>query len=131
MKIPFKAALVGGRFRPPGDTVLQLLPAGAALVVQREPENPYDPNAISLRVANLAEEYPDIYTAAVEEMKEREQYDEEEGLPDPMHVGYVPRENAAMMVETIDGAIAREEPVTAVLIFSPSGSPMVEITAGI
>ena len=46
--------LVGAHFRPPAKQVLAHLPAGAELIIQREPENPYDAGAIKVLV-DLAE----------------------------------------------------------------------------
>lgn len=49
-----RAPLVGMRFHPPATAILQCLPAGAPLVLVPEPENPYDANAIAVRVATAA-----------------------------------------------------------------------------
>ncbi len=48
--------LVGMHFRPPAKQVLTCLPTGAPLILQPEPGNPYDENA--LRVAIWAREIP-------------------------------------------------------------------------
>lgn len=40
--------LVGMHFHPPAKLLLASLPAGASLQLQREPDNPYDENAISV-----------------------------------------------------------------------------------
>jgi len=49
MKIS-SAPLVGAHFRPPAKAILQHLPAGAELRLEREPENPYDASAIKVIV---------------------------------------------------------------------------------
>lgn len=50
--------LVGAHFRPPAKQVLAHLPAGTELVLQREPENPYDSGAIKVLV-DLKYELPE------------------------------------------------------------------------
>ena len=42
------APIVGMHFRPPAKAIMQVLPAGAPLRLEREPENPYDRNAIKV-----------------------------------------------------------------------------------
>lgn len=39
---------VGAHFRPPAKALIQALPAGQALRLQREPDNQYDPHAIQV-----------------------------------------------------------------------------------
>src|SRR5258706_6686427 len=45
-----QSLLVGAHFRPPAKQVLAHLPVGAELILQREPENPYDVGAIKVLV---------------------------------------------------------------------------------
>lgn len=40
--------LVGSHFHPPAKALLEHLPQGAPLILRREPDNPYDPNAIEV-----------------------------------------------------------------------------------
>ena len=40
--------LVGAYFRPPAQQLLRHLPSGTELVLEPEPENPHDPNAIAV-----------------------------------------------------------------------------------
>lgn len=40
--------LVGMHFRPPAKQVLAALPSGAELILEPEPENPYDPKAVKV-----------------------------------------------------------------------------------
>lgn len=42
--------LVGMHFRPPASTILAHLPAGAKLILEPEPENPYDADALKVLV---------------------------------------------------------------------------------
>lgn len=50
-------SLVGMHFRPPAKQVLAVLPQGAKLALEAEPENPYDPKA--LRVYVFTSQIPD------------------------------------------------------------------------
>jgi len=43
--------LVGMHFRPPAKQVLEHLPAGALLMLRAEPDNPYDPAAVSVWIS--------------------------------------------------------------------------------
>lgn len=49
--------LVGAYFRPPAKLILSVLPAGTPLILQPEPENPYD--AAALRVLVLTSSIPE------------------------------------------------------------------------
>jgi hypothetical protein len=40
--------MVGMHFRPPAKAVLEALPVGTTLWLRREPENPYDANAVQV-----------------------------------------------------------------------------------
>lgn len=44
------AQIVGMHFRPPAKQVLAVLPAGASLRLEREPDNPYDAKALMVMV---------------------------------------------------------------------------------
>lgn len=42
------AAILGAHFRPPAKLIFQYLPAGQILLLEPEPDNPYDANAIKV-----------------------------------------------------------------------------------
>jgi hypothetical protein len=42
--------LVGAHFRPPAKAILAALPAATPLILEREHNNPYDPNAVKVLV---------------------------------------------------------------------------------
>ena len=44
----FSAPLVGDYFRPPAKALIQLLPIDHPLILQREPDNAFDPNAVKV-----------------------------------------------------------------------------------
>jgi hypothetical protein len=49
--------IVGSRFRPPAEAIIEALPVGQPLILRPEPENPHDPRAkaIWVRTALLTE----------------------------------------------------------------------------
>lgn len=50
-------ALVGMHFRPPAKEVLSVLPLGTSLILQPEPENQYDMNAVAVLI-DMPGEFP-------------------------------------------------------------------------
>ena len=69
--------LVGERFRPPAEIILAGLDGLVPVVLQREPRNTYDGNAIRVL---LVDREP------------------------PFHLGYIKREDAMDLAQTMDGA---------------------------
>lgn len=51
----FAAPIVGSHFHPPAKLVIEALPAGCQLGLERDRENPYDPEAIKVTVVLGAE----------------------------------------------------------------------------
>lgn len=101
--LPFNKTV---HFRPPSKTICSLLPIGAPLVLDREPENPYDPNAIRVWIVDLATQYPDIAEMALEALRE----DGSEAEPDfstPFHLGYLHREYAELLAPELDAGRVR------------------------
>ena len=116
--------IVGAKFRPPASGLLSVLPSGAALVVRREPDNPYDPNALQVlvRCEELEKLLREQLQAAVEgfgftaaEVSLHE--------PPEWHLGYVPRSEALQLASHFDQARVKE--VTASFLFDFSGRPAV------
>lgn len=125
--------IVGARYRPPAQEILDSLPAEAKLLLRRQPDNPYDGNAVQVLMVGFPfSKVPDaineILTAA--------------GIEDinaDVHLGFIPREHAAKLAPLMDqwakdngieeeGTFAIEEALAewpATLTFSPSGGPMV------
>lgn len=54
--MPSPAPIVGMHFRPPAKLILEYLPSGTPLMLVREPDNPYDENAV--KVMLLPEHLP-------------------------------------------------------------------------
>jgi hypothetical protein len=87
--IELRSLLVGAHFRPPAKLILAHLPAGTSLVLDPEPDNPYDEHAI--RVLVDAGEIPESeYEALTDELPAMgEDLDELLAQPDLIHLGYV------------------------------------------
>lgn len=112
--------IVGNIFRMAGKLVLPMLHNGCPLVLEPEPENPYDPDAVKVCVDMHAS--PNL----------------EEMLKDPdvpliIHLGYIPR-SGTKTDTTGTGTrqvlhIISQPNWSASLIFSPEGRPMARIDA--
>jgi hypothetical protein len=140
----FICPIVGAYFRPPAKVIMRIMDAGHELVLEPEPENPYDSDAIKvgvrLNTIHVAEsDFPDVeeelmrYGATWEDLKKDEWG---ELVEDPvMHLGYVPRSGAK--TAKIDGDpslgnkeimnVIRQPDWKATLTFSPAGQPLVQI----
>lgn len=127
--------IVGARFRPPAQEVLDNLPAGAKLLLRRQPDNPYDGNAVQVMLNfDAVADLPDS-TRVSHVLIDHEK------LPQdfPLHLGFIPREAAAKLAPVMDqwardngieeeGTFAIEEAEAewpATLTFSTSGGPCV------
>ena len=96
--------LVGNRFRHAGAAVLPTLPAGHPLILEPEPTNPHDPNAI--RVLVELSNSKSVFAAADR----------------TIHLGYIPRVKTSEVMSIIQGPDWR-----AYLVFDMQGEPMVRI----
>lgn len=84
------APIVGMHFRPPARTVIDILPGLTPLRLVREPENPYDSNAVAVYL----EEWPAGVKETLEEMiNSRLEGEIAEWNADvlmlPFHLGYI------------------------------------------
>ncbi len=115
--------IVGARFRPPAEDVLNNLPVGQPLILRRQPDNPYDENAIAVLVT--VRETPDAVRGII-----NEHFDEESSIPEDLHLGFIPREYAKLLAPKID-ALAGDDmiapDVPGVLKFGASGGPLVKV----
>ena len=125
-------AIVGARFRPPAAGLLGVLGAGSALLVRREPDNQYDPNALQVLVehATLDELPNQQLQPAVEGFGFTTNADgrvcdpqTQAELPGPIHLGYIPRGEAELLAPSFDSEGARE--CRASLTFDLQGRPAV------
>jgi hypothetical protein len=133
------SSIVGARFRPPAAGVLSVLPGSASLLVRREPSNPYDPNALQVLVpAEVLAALPQPQLLAAVEGFGFTLGEAGPGqlvtndyarspLETPLHLGYVPRVEAATLAGAFDKAGVREVPGE--LTFAADGAPRVRFTA--
>jgi hypothetical protein len=80
--------LVGAHFRPPAKQILAHLPAGAELILQREPENPYDSGAIRVLV-DVALAVPESQLASLDEALTGTGADLQEIMAEPVQLGFI------------------------------------------
>lgn len=108
--------IVGNTFRLAGKSILPLMGEGHPLILEPEPENPYDPDAIKVCV--------DATTLNLEDI-----YGERSGII--IHLGYIPRSGNKTDTTGIGNIqvynIIVEPNWEATLTFSPQGRPMVRI----
>ena len=88
--------IVGAHYRPPAKLLISVLPIGTPLFLLAEPDNAYDPNAIMvmLETQNIPDEADEVLEQQLPEF----------GLDldmitsqDQWHLGYIPKEFAAML----------------------------------
>jgi hypothetical protein len=88
------APLVGMKFRPPAFDVTMLLPTGAKLLLQREPLNPYDPDAIKVFLPGFSAEgeQEKIFNIMLQQLELDEFGNlswDRNSLTDPLPLGYI------------------------------------------
>lgn len=124
--------IVGARFRPPAQDVLMALPAGADLILRRQPDNPYDENAVAVMV-QLFSEIDGYYLDSISETVKGilDNHFTEEEKPTFLHLGFIPRERAAGLAPRID---LQADPDTMIapdvpgkLTFATNGAPMIVV----
>lgn len=77
--------IVGARFRPPAEEIILNLAAGTPLILHRQPENPYDVNAIAVLIDQQFTLFPESA--------------DENGM---IHLGFIPKEHAAEIAPIMD-----------------------------
>lgn len=125
----YLSAVVGMHFHPPAKAILENLPGGAELRLQREPDNAYDPYAI--RVYARPGDCPDQEALATACQGFGHQV---EDLPEEVWIGFcaskLPKkvDFEITLATALAGKIDDGQVATAVLGFSPSGAPQAVIT---
>jgi hypothetical protein len=94
--------IVGARFRPPAEDILDALAIGTELILRRQPDNPHDANAIQVMLplyvnGNEPIAYPDEIWQLIA--------DNFEAIPTDLHLAYIPREHAAKIAPQMDLAV--------------------------
>lgn len=114
-------AIVGAHFRPPAKDLLQVMATGTPLTLIREPENPYDANAIKVMVATTA--IPAAWAEDLAPLLTARGLDWDDIQAEPeWHLGYIPRGEAEVLAAAFD---AHSAPVPATLAFDLTGKPAV------
>jgi hypothetical protein len=129
------APIVGSVFRPPALTIIQSLPFGTPLVLQREPENPYDSSAIKVLLPGFSPEglhsslFQEALASAIPDHAELSKGQFYSGsLSDPFHLGYIGAKtgHAALLAKMMDENGA--ESLSATLSAGLTGQPIAEFT---
>ena len=115
------APIVGMHFRPPAKALMSVLPAGAPLRLEREPENPYDRFAIKVWIRSSA--IPESQYETLDSLAAGHGIELREILAQSeWHVGYIASktgEAAALSRDLDDGTT-----VVATLGFDMKGAPI-------
>ena len=130
MPVRLTGPLVGMHFRPPAKDVVNLLPAGCPLILQRQPDNQYDINAVQVLLPGFS---ADGQHAHIFMQFKNDALDDEEllgRLQDPLFVGFVANsektggKKADLIAREMDGlGLLR---VSAKLAFNPKGDATIE-----
>jgi hypothetical protein len=121
----FEGHLVGMRFRPPADVIVGNLAAGTDLVLMRQPDNPHDENAIAVLLAGFqGEDFTELRDEA-EAAATAQGLVVEEWLTDPIYLGFISRNEAALISKELDAAERDGRNVEAKLSFNLEGRPKV------
>jgi len=140
----FLSPIVGAFYRPPAKIILGLLSAGHELVLDPEPDNPYDSDAIKVGVKLNSIMIPESDVDRIRDelmrygctWEDLQKDDFGELIEDPiLHLGYIPRSGAK--TAKIDGepslgnkeigSIITQPDWKATLTFSPAGQVLVQI----
>lgn len=116
--------IVGAFFRKPAPQVLQVLPMGHPLSIEKEPSNPYDSNAIKVLVdtSTLDEEMLESLSQTLASMPE---YTVDALMEeDFFHLGYVPKTHNEGILAAWDSL----DPASCELAFTMEGKPAVKIS---
>lgn len=126
-------AIVGARFRPPAKEILDNLSSGTKLLLRRQPDNPYDSNAVQVLLP--PSEVADLNTFGHGDTIDSLMISGEVPIDEPLHLGFIPRGDAMGMAQWMDELAVEtsanelticEWPAT--LTFLPSGQPAVSFS---
>lgn len=113
------APIVGMFYRPPAKAILAVLPGGCALLLEAEPENPFDAKAVKVMVASEA--IPTLQHQALAMELPPYGFDLAQVLAQPLwHIGYVAKtHNGELSQLLLSGTVQ----VTCALAFDTAGKP--------
>ena len=117
--------IVGAHFRPPAKAILECLPAGSALSLRPEPDNPFDSNAVQVIVQGaVLQGLPAIIQNRLDDLAGMYGSDLASILAaTEWHLGYVPRALAISLAPALAG-----NEIEASLTFSASGAAQATTT---
>lgn len=97
----FTAPLVGDYYRPPAKAIIQSIPTNTSLILRREPDNPYDENAV--KVIILTENIPQSSHETLESLAGPYGFSLEEILAEEeWHLGYISKEFAVHLTKLLE-----------------------------
>lgn len=121
------APIVGASFRPPAPEVLRNLPGGTELLIQRQPDNPYDENACAIFLFGFCDggQHSDLFNQLIAQQTDP---DERAKYIDPIMLGFIDSKKTGKAKElSTKLAEMGVESVPAALGFSMDGKPQAEV----
>jgi hypothetical protein len=125
------APIVGMSFRPPAAEVMRNLPGGTELLIQRQPENPYDENACAVFLFGFCEggQHGELHSSLIEQQTDP---DERAKYVDPLMLGFIDSKKTGKAKELSQFLLGQEiESIPSALSFSMDGKPQIEIDINI
>src|SRR5689334_13633515 len=127
----YSSPIVGAKYHPPATLVLSVLPANVELVLEPEPDNPHDENAVKVLVKTAS--LSTAARSAIEQelpgfgLEPHELWSQER-----LFLGYIPRTHNEPLARAFrDMAAAHSEPTlpwaTGSLDFDLTGRPIVKV----
>jgi hypothetical protein len=125
--------IVGQHFRPPAKAILAVLKNGTPLLISREPDNAYDPNAVKVLVESLH-----IPSSQLDELDTQASgfgFSAKQILAEPIwHLGYIaakpPKGRPGALAPEVSNRLLEGEPKSVLLGFDGQGLPEVQIEWG-
>lgn len=124
----FISPIVGAYYRPPASTILVYLPLGTNLLLEPEPTNDYDSNAIKVTLDNdTISDWIDSpnFPSTLDEALVNCGYSVEviDNLFEPLHLGYIPKTHNTQLL----GLLSSGPDWSATYTTLPDGKPAVRI----
>jgi hypothetical protein len=125
--------LVGSHFRPPAKAIIAVLRNGTPLLIDREPDNAYDPQAVKVSV-----ESAHIPSSQLDELDAQASgfgFSAKDILAQPLwHLGYIaakpPKGRPGTLATEVSNRLLEGGTANAVLAFDGQGLPEVQIEWG-
>lgn len=116
--------IVGAHFRPPAKAILQILSIGAPLILRKEPENQFDPNAIAVWWPSVTLS-PTVHNA-LDAAAQAYGFDLASIMVEPeWHLGYIPKTLTHEVHLIMEPSLNGEWPGT--FTMDPTGKPAITV----